>query len=325
MKALFVATKGDDQQLEYGDVAEPEILESTDVIVRVRATALNRLDMFRLMGSHGVTPPKFPYVGGSEYAGDVVEVGSAVSHLRTGDRVFGTASHTFADYALVREAGRGPHQRPPLKMPPGLSYEEAAAIPISFCMAWHMLYCKGQLVGGEDVLVMGGGSGTGTSGIQLAMLAGARVITTASTDEKLEKAKALGVDDTFNYREIGAFSQTVRDMTGGKGVDMVFEHIGAPVWEECFKSLKRGGRLIICGVTGGHWAKIHLGQVWSRNLAIIGCTNEPENDFEQIVPLVGRGLIRGIVDSVFPLESGQEAYTRMEARDYFGKIVLQVP
>jgi alcohol dehydrogenase len=171
---------------------------------------------------------------------------------------------------------------------------------------------------------MGGGSGTGVYGIQFAKAAGARVITTAGSDEKLEKAKALGADEVINHRETPEFSDRVRELTGGQGVDLVFEHIGTPVWESCWASLKRRGRLVICGVTAGHWVSLHLGQLWSKELGVIGSTNYPEEDFNAISRLVERGLVHGVVDSVFPLDKTAEAQKRMEYGDFFGKIVLTV-
>ena len=220
---------------------------------------------------------------------------------------------------LAMEAGDASH------MPDGLSYEEAAAIPISFSMAWHMLHCKGNLKSGEDILVMAAGSGTGTSGIQMAKAAGARVIAGSSSDDKLDKARALGADEVINYQQIPEFSKRVRDLTDGQGVGFVFESIGAPVWEQCFASIKYGGRLVICGVTGGHKTSLHLGQLWMREISIIGCINEPGNDLEDVVKMIDAGSIRAVVDFVLPLDSTEQAYDRMKERNFFGKVVLTIP
>lgn len=324
MKALYINGPGDDNPT-FGDLPEPSLQEPTDVIVRVRATAMNRLDVFRQQGTHGVAPTSFPYIGGSEYAGEVAEVGPEATQFKVGDRVFGTAAYTFAQYARIGNPGSGPHQRPPVHMPDGLSYEEAAAIPISFSMAWHMLHCKGNLKSGEDILVMAAGSGTGTSGIQMAKAAGARVIAGSSSDDKLDKARALGADEVINYQQTPEFSKRVRDLTDGQGVGFVFESIGAPVWEQCFASIKYGGRLVICGVTGGHKTSLHLGQLWMREISIIGCINEPENDLEDVVKMIDAGSIRAVVDSVLPLDSTEQAYDRMKERNFFGKVVLTIP
>lgn len=324
MKALAVEGTGGIDSLRFSDYPEPSIVNPTDIIVRVRATTVNRLDVFRREGSHGAAPLQFPYIAGAEYAGDVVKVGSGVTRFKPGDRIFGPGSHTHAQYARVGPNAGG-HQGEPELIPEGLSYEEAAAIPISFCMAWHSLHCDGNMRAGEDVLVMGASSGLGSSGIQLARSVGARVITTAGSDAKLEKARALGADEVINYQTLPAFSARVRELTGGRGVDLVFDHIGTPVWAECFASLKRRGRLVSCGVTAGHWVSLHLGQLWMRELKIIGSTNDQGTDFRTIADMTARRVIRPVVDSVFSLEEGAEAHQRLESRDFFGKVVLSVP
>ena len=134
----------------------------------------------------------------------------------------------------------------------------------------------------------------------------------------------MGADDVINYQQTPEFSKRVRELTGGRGVDIVFESIGAPVWDQCFASLKYGGRLSICGVTGGHKGSIHLGQLWRKEISIFGCINEPENDLEDVVKLTEAGSIRGVIDSVLPLDSTGQVYDRMKERNFFGKVVLTV-
>ncbi|MCZ6615018.1 MAG: zinc-binding dehydrogenase, partial [Chloroflexi bacterium] len=160
---------------------------------------------------------------------------------------------------------------------------------------------------------------------QMAKAAGARVITGSSSDDKLDKARALGADEVLNYQQAPEFSKRVRELTDGHGVGLVFESIGAPVWDQCFASIKKGGRLVICGVTGGHKASIHLGQLWMKEISIFGCINEPENDLEDVVTLIEAGSIRGVIDSVLPLDSTEQAYDRMKERNFFGKVILTVP
>lgn len=317
MKAAYITETGDPDVFVYGDLPAPTITSPTDILVRVRATALNRRDVFAREGSHGSRPASFPAIGGMEFAGDVLEVGPQVTKFKPGDRVFGTGSATYAEIARVRPETTE-------LIPPGLSYEEAAAIPVAFCTAWHLLVCKVRLTLGEDVLIMAGGSGIGSAAIQVAKAAGARVFTTASSDAKLEKAKALGADFTINYRTED-FAAKVRELTDGQGVDVVFEHIGTPVWDGCFASLKRGGRFITCGVSAGHLVTLHLGQLWTRDLTIMGTAYRPQEDMATIARMVARGVFRPVVDSVLPLEAVAEAHRRMEASDFFGKIVLAVP
>ena len=323
MKALYLSKKGDTDALTYGDLPDPVIADPMDVIVRVRAAGMNRLDVMQRAGTHGATPIEYPFITGKEFGGDVVEVGTQVTRFKPGDRIYGAASRCYAELTRVRLGGRI-HQDAAELIPEGLSYEEAASIPTSTSMAFHMIHCDGKIRSEQDVLVMGGGSGTGVYGIQFAKAAGARVITTAGSDEKLKKAKALGADEVINHREMPEFSKRVLELTDGLGVDLVFEHIGTPVWESCWASLKRHGRLVTCGVTAGHWVSLHLGQLWQRELSVIGSTNCPEEDFGAINRMVERGIIHGVVDSVFPLEKAAEAHKRMESRDFFGKVVLTV-
>jgi NADPH:quinone reductase-like Zn-dependent oxidoreductase len=180
----------------------------------------------------------------------VLAVGDAVSRFKPGDRVMGEGSGTYAEIARSREDSLA-------IMPESLSYEEAAAIPTVFSAAYHMLICRAHLAIGETMLVMAGGSGVGSAAIQIGKAMSARILTTASSEEKLERARALGAHVGINYR-VQDFAPRVREETNGEGVDLVFEHIGSPVWEGCFATLKRGGRLVTCGVTAGYLVTPHL-------------------------------------------------------------------
>ena len=171
--------------------------------------------------------------------------------------------------------------------PEWMSFEEAACIAVPFGTAWRMLVVRAKVQAGEDVLVMAAGSGIGSGAIQLCKLLGARVITTASSQWKLDKAAELGADDGINYKEFPEFSRKVRELTGGEGVHVIFEHVGAPVWRECFASLRRGGRFINSGVTAGHRVELHLGQLWTRELTLMGTTMRPREDMPEIMKLVG--------------------------------------
>ena len=317
MKAAYITETGDPDTLTYGELPEPTIAAPTEVLVRVRATSLNRRDVFAREGSHGTRPTRFPYVPGLDLAGEVLAVGPAVSRFKSGDRVMGEGSATYAEVARAREDSL-------VAMPASLSYEEAAAIPTVFSAAYHMLICRAHLGLGETMLVMAGGSGVGSAAIQIGKAMTARIITTASSQEKLERAKALGAHVGVNYKEED-FAARVREETGGEGVDLVFEHIGTPVWDGCFASLKRGGRLVTCGVTAGHLVTLHLGQLWTRDLTLIGTAQRPAEDLAAIVRRVEQGVFHGVVDSVLPLEAAAEAHRRLETSDFFGKIVLAMP
>ncbi|MBF8267624.1 MAG: putative NAD-dependent alcohol dehydrogenase [Dehalococcoidia bacterium] len=312
MKAVFIAEYGEPDRLTYGDVPEPRI-DREEVLVQVRACSLNRREMFVREGSHG-TRTSLPQVMGMEGAGDVVQVGEGVTNIQVGDRVFGRLRGAYAEYA------KGPYQDL-YPLPEGMSYQEGSTISVVFPTAWHLLICRDKVSLGEDVLIMAAGSGVGIAAIQIAKGAGCRVFTTASTDEKLEKAMALGADVGINYRE-EEFSKRVLELTDGQGVDLVLDHIGAPVWEQCFASIKRGGRFINCGVSAGHLVQLHLGQLWTRDLTIMGSSGRPREDMPKILPLLARGDLKPVIAKAFPLEQATEAHRVMEASDFFGKIVL---
>lgn len=314
MKAVFIPETGGPEVLTYGDVPEPET-GPADLLVRVRAAALNRRDVFAREGSHGVRPP-LPHVPGLEVAGEVAEAGPEARGFQVGDRVLGRCrSGGYAELARVEAADAYP-------FPDWMSFEEAACVAVPFGTAWRMLVRRAALESDEDLLVMAAGSGIGVGAIQLGKLLGARVITTAGSQWKLDKAAELGADAGINYREFPEFSRKVRELTRGEGVHVVFEHIGAAVWRECFASLRRGGRFVNSGVTAGHRAELHLGQLWTRELTLMGTTMRPREDMPEIMRLVREGKLRGVVSEVLPLRDAGRAHELMERSEFFGKIVL---
>lgn len=314
MKAAFINHPGDSGALVYGDLPEPAI-GPEDLLVRVRATSLNRRDIFAREASHGAKPA-LPYVPGLEIAGEVARVGDRVKDFKSGDAVIARSrTGGYAEYTRVAALDA-------YIKPEWLPFEEAACILVAFSSAWNMLIRRAVLHPGEDLLVMAAGSGIGSAAIQVGKLAGARVITTASTNEKLEKAMALGADAGINYREFPQFSQKVLELTGGEGVHVLFEHIGAPVWQECFASLRQGGRFVNSGVTAGHRVELHLGQLWTRELSLLGTRMQPRLDMPTIMKLVDARKLRGVVSQVFPLAEAARAHQVMERSEFFGKIVL---
>ncbi len=314
MKAVYVSEYGGPDKLVYGDVPEPEI-GPEQVLVRVRACALNRREMFVREGSHG-TRTSLPLVMGMEGAGEVVQVGDTVPNLRVGDRVLGGMPGAYAEFARS-------HYMDLYPIPDGMSYEEASSIYVSFATAWRLLIRKVGITIGQDVLIMAAGSGVGIAAIQIAKLASCRVLTTASTDEKLEKAISLGADAAINYKTEDVAAR-VRELTDGQGVDVVLDHIGASVWEQCFASLKTGGAFINCGVSAGYRTEFHLGQLWTRELTIMGSRMKPREDMPAILPLFARGDLKPVVAHVFPLAEAEQAHRVMEESDFFGKVVLTV-
>lgn len=345
MKATYIEEQGPPEVLTFGDLSDPSPGPGEGVI-RVRATALNHLDTFARAGRNGVIIDKFPHVLGCDLAGEVAELGTGVEGLKVGDRVMVDYSlpcgkciaceaaqdqrcEVGGSIGITTNGGYAQYVSVPARnveaIPDEMEFEEAAAIPLVYKTAWHCLITRCGMLPGEDVLIMAAGSGVGSAAIKLAKMMGARVITTASTEEKLAKARALGADDTINYVENPAFSGAVMEMTGGKGVDLVFDSIGASVWDENFKSLKSGGRLVNCGVTGGHRASLRIGRMFTSQVTLMGASTGSRADFSRVANLVRRGEIRGIVSRTFPLQNAADAHRAMEGRDVFGKLVLNVP
>jgi NADPH:quinone reductase-like Zn-dependent oxidoreductase len=209
------------------------------------------------------------------------------------------------------------------KIPDSMDFTEAAALPIAVHTAWHCLVTQAQIRPWDAVLVQAAGSGVGSMGIQIAKMTGARVITTAGSDWKLERAKALGADEVINYREHPDFSRRVRELNGGEGVDLVFDCVGADIWEENLQCLKPGGRLVITGVTSGSRTSMDLSVLHSLPLHLMGSGGRSRRTFTDLMKLVNRGALHGIVGRVFPLEEVAEAHRTMAARDFFGKLVIE--
>jgi len=210
-----------------------------------------------------------------------------------------------------------------LAYPENLSFEEAAAVPLVFQTAWHMLVGRAELQTGEDVLVLGAGSGVGSAAIQIAKFFGARVIATAGTDEKLGKARELGADFTINHKT-QKIRDEVRRITNKKGVEVVFEHVGTATWDESVASLALSGRLVTCGNTTGYDAKLDLRFLFSRQLSLLGSYMGTKSELHTVMKLVAAGRLKPIVDRVFPLSEGRAAHEYLEGGGQFGKVVLKI-
>jgi NADPH:quinone reductase-like Zn-dependent oxidoreductase len=209
-------------------------------------------------------------------------------------------------------------------VPGTLTFEQAAAFPLVSVTAWHMLFSLADLRLGEDVLIMGAGSGVGHMAIQMAKLAGARVFTTVGSDDKIAKAKSLGADEVINHsRE--PVNQRVRELTHRRGVDVVIEHIGPDVWGQCIDSLAKGGRLVTCGATTGAEVKLDLRYVYSRQLTIKGSYMGSLSELLRAAQLIGQGRLRPVIDRTFPLADAKAAQEHLLSRKFFGKIVLAIP
>jgi NADPH:quinone reductase-like Zn-dependent oxidoreductase len=208
--------------------------------------------------------------------------------------------------------------------PENLDWVHAAAVPLVFLTAWHMLIHRAQLQSGETVLVLAAGSGVGSAAIQIAKFFGAHVIATAGSDEKLEKAKQIGADEVIHHG-IMPIAKEVRRLTNNRGVDVVFEHVGAATWDESVKSLANAGRLVTCGATTGHDGKLDLRFLFTRQLSILGSYMGTKSELSTLLKLIAQGRLRPIVDRVWPLHDCMVAHNYLEKGKQFGKLVLTVP
>ncbi|MGA2481600.1 MAG: zinc-binding dehydrogenase [Candidatus Acidiferrales bacterium] len=342
MKAIIFRKHGGPSVLQYTEVPEPR-LHPVDVLVRVRACAVNHLDLWVRRGMPGVPIP-LPHIPGSDIAGEVARVGERVTRVKVGDKVVlapgvscgkcahclagrDNRCHEFTNLGYMIDGGCAEFVRCPevncFPLPEGLSFEEVAAVPYVFQTAWHMLVARAGIQPGETVLVVAGESGVGSAAVQIARFFGARVIVTAGTEEKMARARELGADDVIHHG-VYRIDEEVKRLTNRRGVDIVFEHVGAETWDQSIASLARGGRLVSCGATTGEDAKLNLAFLFRRQISVLGSYMGTKSELETILKLVAAGRLRPVIDRVLPLESCAEAHAILERREQFGKIVLTV-
>jgi len=340
MKAVIFKEHGGPEVLEYADVSDPTI-KANQVLVEVKACALNHLDIWARGGLPGIKIP-LPHILGNDVAGVVREVGDLVSWVHAGDEVMlqpgvscghcpeclSGRDNLCRDYNILGYGLDGGYAQlvaaPAVNVipkPKNLSWEEAAALPLVTVTAWHMLVTRASLQPGEDVLVHAAGSGVGSIGIQVAKLRGARVIATASSEEKLLKARELGADEVVNYSRED-WPKEVKRLTNKRGVDVVFEHTGAATWPGSISSLKSNGRLVTCGATSGFAAQTDLRQVFYRHLTILGSFMGSKAELLEAMKFIESGKIRAVVDQILPLAEARRAHELMQNRAQFGKLVL---
>lgn len=342
MRAVVMRARGGPEVLEVADLPVPEP-GPKEVRVRLKAAALNHLDVWV---RKGVASPKLPlpHVLGADGSGVVDAVGPGVEGFAPGDEVvinpglscgrcerclagednlcpryqiLGEHRHgTYAEYVVLPEANLAPK-------PKNLSFEEAAAIPLTFLTAWQMVVDKLGVRPGDDVLVMAAGSGVSVAAIQIAKLFGARVIATAGSEDKLRRAKALGADETVNYTHPD-WPKEVRRLTGGKGADKVVDHTGALYFEGVIKATANGGRIAIAGASSGYEGTLPFAHVFYRQLSILGSTMASKSLLFPILRFVEEGKLKPVVGQVLPLEAAAEGHRLLEERRVFGKVVLQV-
>ena len=340
MKAIRFHQHGGLEVLKYEDAPEPKILPN-EVLVKVKACALNHLDVWVRRGVLGWRIP-MPHIVGADVSGEVAEDGSLVTRIKPGERVLlcpgvscgqcemcfrglDSACRQFTVLGVFIDGGYAEYVKAPemnvLPIPGDLGFDEAAAVPLVFLTAWHMLFTRAQLKPGEDVLVIGAGSGVGSAAIQIAKLVGARVIATAGADWKIEKARALGADEVIDHTR-QSIAEEVKRLTEKRGVDVVVEHVGAAVWQDCFDSLATYGRLVTCGMTTGAELKLNGQGLFGRQRTILGSFMGGKAELIDALKFIAQRKLHAVIDSAFPLQEAAAAQQKMESRESFGKILL---
>jgi NADPH:quinone reductase-like Zn-dependent oxidoreductase len=343
MKALVLTATGGLQHVRVQELPEPAIQSPDQVLLRVHTVALNRLDLFVVEGLPGISH-RLPHVMGCDAAGTVEQVGTGVRQFRVGDRVMINptlscggcpaclggeeslcpnirvlgehASGTAAEYLVVPA---GNVALVPREMP----WPEAAAFSLATLTAWRMLTTRAQLRAGETVLIWGIGGGVALAALQIARLLGARTIVTSGTDAKLERAKDLGADAVINHRHEDVPAE-VRRLTDGRGADIVVDSVGEESWQGSLRSLRRGGRLVICGASTGPLVSLDLRRLFWHHWSILGSTLGNRREYAEVVRLAGEGKLWPIVDQVVPLDQAISALERLSQGSQMGKLVIKV-
>lgn len=339
MKAIILKNKGDALQLKYEEAETPKINDD-EVLVKVKYASVNHLDIWVRMGN---IPAAYPVILGSEGAGDIVDVGKNVNDFKTNDKVVVlptipcwkceyciagndnlcknmkrvgiTVNGCYAEYVKVPSQSL-------LLMNDKISYDEAASVPITFGTAYRVLINLAKIKIGETVLIMAAGSGVGTAAVQIAKLAGAKVIAAAGNDEKLDKAKGLGADMLVNYYRNQNFDEEVRYLTNGSGVDAVVEQVGGNILPKSINCMKKEGRLVTLGTTAGNKVEIDVQHFYRNNLTMLGTSGTTHREIRNVFELVKEGKLKPIIDRTFSLKDAGLAHKYMEERKNFGKIVL---
>ncbi len=343
MKAVAFKEHGGTDVLKVMDLPVPQI-GSHDVLVKVKACALNHVDIWVRQGGVAAYRPELPHITGSDISGVVEKAGGDVKNVCAGDEVVvhpgltcGRCDYCMAgDDNLCREfkiigskiwGGYAEFVRVPeicvFTKPARLSFEDAAAYPLTFLTSWHMLATRAKISAGETVLVHAAGSGVGAAAVCIAKLFGCRVLATAGSDVKVRRAKEIGADDAINY-SAKDFQEEVLRLTGGEGVDVVAEHTGQETFSKSVGCLKKNGRLVTCGTTTGPEAKFIIREFFAKQLTFLGSMLGTKSEFLKINRLVSDGKLAPVVDSVFPLEDARRAQEHLLSRQFFGKVVLKV-
>ncbi len=327
MRAIVIREPGGPEVLELREVATPEPSRG-EVRVRVRATAVNRADLLQRLGMYPAPPGSPADIPGLEIAGEVDKLGEGVTEWSPGDRVFGiVGGGGYAEYLTV-------HARTLARIPEGMSFRDAAAVPEAFLTAWDAMVDQAHLGAGETVLVHAAGSGVGTAAIQIARAIGARSLGTSRSGDKLERARALGLDEAILVKESGSFADEVRSRTGGKGADVVLELVGGAYVAQDLACLAHRGRIVVVGTMAGTRVELDLPLLMRKRGAVRGTMLRSRPLEEKILatrsldrhlcPLFARGALKPIVDRSLPLTDAAEAHRVVQGNDTFGKVVLEI-
>jgi NADPH:quinone reductase-like Zn-dependent oxidoreductase len=343
MRALALDAVGGIEHLGLREVPDPSVERPDDVRIRVRTAAYNHLDLWVATGLPGLEVA-LPHIVGSDAAGIVEEVGSAVRAFAPGDRVMVNAGlwcgsceacldgdePLCRSFRLIGEHAPGlaaeyvvVPERNLARVPQGMPWDQAAAFTLATLTAWRMLTTRAALRAGETVLIWGIGGGVAQAALQIAKLIGAHTIVTSGTGAKLEAARRLGADAALDHSAADVVA-TVRELTGGRGADVVVDSVGQATWERSLRALRRGGRLVTCGATTGPAVSLDIRRLFWHQWTLLGSTMGNRREYREIVRLAERGRLWPVVDRVVPLDGAVDALRRLEAGEQFGKLVIEV-
>ncbi len=344
MKALTLVAPGGIERLKVQELPEPALQSPDEVLVRVRAAALNRLDLFVMAGLPG-SSQKFPHVVGSDGAGIVDKVGPGVTQFRPGDRVMINPALSCGECSACKAGDEplcarlrvvGEHCAGTVaelivlpshnlaSVPADMGWAEAAAFSLATLTAWRMLVTRARLQPEETILIWGIGGGVSLAALQIARLIGARTIVTSGSDLKLETARSLGADVTLNHRHNDIRAE-VRRQTDGRGADVVVDSVGEQTWPTSLGALRRGGRLVVCGATTGPMVSLDLRRLFWHQWTILGSTLGSRREYADIVRHAAEGRLWPVIDRVVPLEQATAAFERLRQGEQMGKLVIEVP
>ena len=343
VKAAYIDSHGGPEVLTYGEVPDP-VIGQNEVLIKVQACALNRLDAYSRAGARG-TRREFsgPHVLGGDISGEVLDIGDSVTQVKVGDRVLVNPRLTCQQcwycrsgetelcqgsgmIGVDRWGGYSEYVSVPaanvFQIPDNLTYVQAASLPTVFMPSWNIIVRRANLRPWETILVPSASSGVGTAAIQLAKnVVGATTIATTSTPEKMAHARELGADHVLNY-QLEDISDRIKEITGGRGLDVVIDHVGTDVWNSVNRRLAIGARYGICGVTSGYKAELQMGAMFTKHVTMFGVFMGRSEDLRNIIHQAGEGTIKGIVHETYPLEDASRAHQAMESLGFFGKLIL---